>query len=169
MNPRDLYIRVQCCSQSPSTCGLAMPRAQAVPQSAHEKQMSKEPHGASGAQTLFFRAATGNAFTIFLAGFAFTTHIFPKISLLPALVAGFVRVLILNNPGITKTPVLETSFAAISPRLPMNFAHCVFLSSCSLASCSAKAPLVMALEAVFMGAISQAGKGAGLRRTEELL
>merc|ERR1711976_453340 len=106
--------------------------AQPVPQIAHERQMSKGPHGASGAatpQTLFFRAASGNAFTIFRAGFAFTTHIFPKISLLPALVAGFVRVLILNSPGIMKTPVLETSFAAISPRLPMNFAHCVFFSS----------------------------------------
>merc|ERR1719432_217085 len=137
MNPRDLYIRVQCCSQSPSTCGLPMPRAQAVPQSAHEKQMSKEPHGASGAQTLFFRAASGYAFTIFLAGFAFTTHIFPKISLLPALVAGFVRVLILNNPGIVKTPVLETSLAPSSARLAMIFTHCALFSSCSLASCSA--------------------------------
>merc|ERR1719222_1425748 len=144
------------------------PCTQPVPQIAHEEQMSKGPHDASRAatpQTLFFSAARGNAFTIFRAGFAFTTHIFPKISLLPALVAGFMRVLILNNPGITKTPVLETSFAAMSAIEAMTFTHCAFFSSCSLASCSAMAPLVIALAAVFMGAISRAGKGAGLRKT----
>merc|ERR1712066_692953 len=67
--------------------------------------------------TLFFRAETGKAFTTFLAGFAFTITTFPKTSLFPALVAGFMRVLILQTPGIVNTPVLFTSFVAISARL----------------------------------------------------
>merc|ERR1712187_175733 len=70
-------------------------------------------HGVSGpentllpAQMLFFRADNGKALTIFFAGFAFTTIILPKISLLPAFVAGFIRVFSLNKPGIEKVPVL---------------------------------------------------------------
>ena len=44
-------------------------------------------------QMLAFKAATGNALTIFFAGLALTMHILPKISSLPALVAGFARIL----------------------------------------------------------------------------
>merc|ERR1719188_2055131 len=84
-------------------------------------------------QTLAFRAATGKAFTTFFAGFAFTTTILPNISLLPAFVAGFILVLILHKPGRVKMPDLTTSFVAMSHRLPMSFAHTVFLSSHSAA------------------------------------
>merc|ERR1711879_790762 len=118
---------------------------------------------AATVQTLAFRAATGKAFTTFFAGLAFTITVFPKISFFPALVAGFVRVLILNKPGRVKIPFFTTSFVAISQRLPMSFAHTVFLSSLSLASASARAPLVMAL-AVAFGAILCSGEGAAERR-----
>merc|ERR1719277_1297222 len=57
------------------------------------------------AQTDFFSAAKAKAFTMVLAGFAFTITILPKISLLPALVAGFRRVLIMHRPGIVHLPV----------------------------------------------------------------
>merc|ERR1712107_435074 len=57
----------------------------------------------SGAQMDFLSAAVQNAFTTVFAGFAFTTTVFPNISLLPAL-AGFRRVLIMQRPGMTKLP-----------------------------------------------------------------
>merc|ERR1719446_1842440 len=113
-------------------------------------------------QTLALRAATGKAFTIFFAGLAFTITTLPKTSLLPAFVAGFILVLILHKPGRVKIPVLDTSFVAMSARLPMSFAHTDFLSSLSVASASASAPLVMALAVVVdcVGAISCALKKA---------
>merc|ERR1712186_39003 len=127
---------------------------------AHEKQRVARM-GAFGqrvsAQMLFFRAANGNAFTIFRAGLAFTITTLPKISFLPAFVAGFVRVFSLNKPGMANTPVLVTSCVAISAKLPMSFAHTDFFNSHSFASASAIAPFVMGLPAafiVFMGAIS---------------
>jgi len=60
-------------------------------------------------QTAAFKAATANALTTVFAGFAFTICILPKISLLPALVAGFTRVLMRQRPGITKIPFFLTS------------------------------------------------------------
>merc|ERR1719446_1101998 len=109
------------------------------------------------AQMLFFRAAAGKALTIFRAGFAFTITTLPKTSLLPAFVAGFVRVFNLHRPGREKMPVLPTSFVAISARLSMNFEHTLFFNSHEVASASAIAPFVIGLPAVFivfMGAIS---------------
>merc|ERR1719150_1833730 len=61
------------------------------------------------AQMDFFSAAVQNAFTTVFAGFAFTTTVFPNISLLPALVAGFTRVLIMQSPGMVNLPALFTS------------------------------------------------------------
>merc|ERR1711981_427015 len=65
-------------------------------------------------QTLAFRAATGKAFTTFFAGLAFTMTVLPNTSLFPALVAGFILVLILHKPGRVKMPVLATSLVAMS-------------------------------------------------------
>merc|ERR1712227_108106 len=70
-------------------------------------------------QTLFFKAATGYAFTIVRAGFAFTITNLPKTSLSPALVAGFLRVLTMQKPGKVNLPVDLTSLEAISARLEM--------------------------------------------------
>merc|ERR1719230_325133 len=68
-------------------------------------------------QKFFLSAATGKAFTTVFAGLAFTTTILPKISLLPALVAGFLRVLILARPGMTNKPLFFTCSAAMLARL----------------------------------------------------
>merc|ERR1719171_1985284 len=95
------------------------------------------------AQMLFFRAAAGKALTTFRAGFAFTITTLPKTSLLPAFVAGFVRVFNLHRPGRENNPVFPTSFVAISAKLSMNFEHTVFLSSHDVASASAIAPFVI--------------------------
>merc|ERR1719150_779672 len=62
-------------------------------------------------QMLAFKAATGNALTIFRAGFAFTMTTLPKTSLFPAFVAGFVRIFNRAKPGTVKTPVFfDSSF-----------------------------------------------------------
>merc|ERR1712226_1032737 len=63
-------------------------------------------------QNCFLRADTAKAFTTVLAGFALTIVILPKISLFPALVAGFTRVLILQSPGSVKMPFFFTSAVA---------------------------------------------------------
>merc|ERR1712019_195280 len=72
-------------------------------------------------QMLAFKAATGNAFTIFLAGFAFTMTTFPNTSRFPAFVAGFVRIFKRANPGIEKTPVFLTSCVATRASSSSNF------------------------------------------------
>merc|ERR1712039_687050 len=72
-------------------------------------------------QTAFFRAATGKAFTTFFAGLAFTITTLPKISFLPAFVAGFVLVLRRHRPGRANPPVFFTSVVAISARLSSTF------------------------------------------------
>merc|ERR1719378_568293 len=122
-------------------------------------------HNAAGTKanvaihTLSLRAFTGNAFTTLRAGLAFTITTLPKTSRLPAFVAGFVRVLILHNPGKVKTPVLDTSLLAISAKLPIIFAQTDFFNSHSVAKASAIAPLVMAFCVAFIGAIVCERKG----------
>merc|ERR1712238_200664 len=76
-------------------------------------------------------AAAGKAFTIVLAGFAFTIITWPNISLLPALVAAFRRVLIVQTPGMVIFPALFTCFAATSAKLLRTFIHSDFLTSVS--------------------------------------
>merc|ERR1719159_166980 len=85
------------------------------------------------AQMLSLRAFTGYAFTTFRAGLAFTITTLPKTSRFPAFVAGFVRVLILQRPGTVKMPDLDTSWEAISAKLPMTFMHTDFFNSHSFA------------------------------------
>merc|ERR1719492_179601 len=107
-------------------------------------------------QMLCFKAATGKAFTMVLAGFAFTICILPKISRFPALVVGLVRVLILQRPGTVKRPAFFTSAVAIFARLSRSFVHCDLFNSFPVANASASAPLVMALVVAFMdGAMFQ--------------
>merc|ERR1740139_835356 len=80
------------------------------------------------AQTTFFRAATGKAFTIVFAGFALTIISLPKTSLFPALVAGFRRVSIITTPGMVNLPFL-TSLAATSARLSKTFLQSDFFTA----------------------------------------
>merc|ERR1719166_627470 len=112
-----------------------------------------EQHGNFN-QMLFFNALTGKAFTIVLAGFAFTICILPKISRFPALVAGLRRVLIMQRPGTMNLPAFFTSDVAVVARVSRIFEHTDFLTSVPVASASQSAPFVMALVAAFMdGAI----------------
>merc|ERR1719410_2813678 len=114
----------------------------------------------AGVQMLAFRAATGNAFTIFFAGLALTMVILPNISLLPALVAGFMRVLMRHRPGTVKMPAFLTSAVASSASSLMTLAATDFFSSHWVARESAMAPLVMALPPAFiafMGAMVEMG------------
>merc|ERR1719474_1416847 len=92
-------------------------------------------------QNAFFIAATANALTTVFAGLAFTIVSLPKISFFPALVAGFLRVLILQTPGKVKTLFFFSSAVAISARLARTIVASFFLSSHPVARASAKAPL----------------------------
>merc|ERR1719218_182349 len=71
--------------------------------------------------TLFFKAATANAFTTVLAGLALTFTSLPKAMRLPAFVAGLCLVLIMQMPGMVNLPVLFTSFAASSAKASKAF------------------------------------------------
>merc|ERR1719337_351650 len=95
-------------------------------------------------------AATGKAFTTVLAGFAFTLISWPKAILNPALVAGFMRVLILQRPGIVKMPVFFTSVVARTAKLSMRAEHALVFISCCSASALISAPFVMALPPAFI-------------------
>merc|ERR1712079_941997 len=95
------------------------------------------------AQMAFFSAAVQNAFTTVFAGFAFTTTVFPNISLLPALVAGFRRVLIMQSPGMVNLPALFTSLVATLARVSKILETSDFFRSCAVAMASARPVLVM--------------------------
>merc|ERR1719204_2812409 len=94
-----------------------------------------------------------------LAGLALTITIFPKISLLPALVAGFRRVLIMHKPGIVHFPLFFTSLDATLARVSKTLVTCVFFSSVPSARACASAPLLIGLPPfiafiAFIGAIA---------------
>merc|ERR550537_2008035 len=96
-------------------------------------------------QMLFFRAETQKAFTIFLAGAAFTLMVLPKAFLVPAFLAAFVLVLIVHKPGMVNLPVFFTSAVARVAKLSRSFEHSDFLRPLPLAKASAMPPLVMDL------------------------
>merc|ERR1719391_265603 len=121
-------------------------------------------HSAPLPQTLFFRADTGKAFTMVLAGFAFTITTFPKTSRLPAFVAGFNRVFTMQSPGNTNLPAFFTSFVATPARLLITFMHSDFFSSVSEAKASAKPPLVMGFAPDFIAFIGAMVAGRKTRR-----
>ena len=110
-------------------------------------------------QMLAFKAETGNALTIFRAGFAFTMTTLPKTSLFPAFVAGFVRIFNRAKPGTVKTPVFFTSAVATLASVSSNLEATDFFTSHPLANASAIPPLDMARTTAFafIGAISREG------------
>merc|ERR1719408_519900 len=114
---------------------------------------------------VFFNAATGKAFTKVLAGFALTLTSLPNMTFTPALVAGFVRVLMRHKPGTVKMPVFFTSFAAMSTRLLNTLEHSLVFKPCSSAIAFRNAPLLMAFAPAFMDFI--AFMGAMLLHGEE--
>merc|ERR1719149_256881 len=95
-------------------------------------------------QICFFNAATGNAFTMVFAGLAFTLVSLPNIILTPALVAGFVRVLMRHTPGSVKTPEAFTSLVAMATMLLITSEQAFCFKPCSAASALVKAPFVIA-------------------------
>merc|ERR1719213_1435009 len=138
-----MYIRIL-----PEPCPVLHSQFRRFPRSTDPCNAQFQP------QTLFFNAATGKAFTIVRAGLAFTICIFPKISFLQALVAGFWRVLIRQRPGNVKMPFFWTSLAAMAARLPIILPAMLALSSHSSATAAAMPLLVMGLPAAwapFMG------------------
>merc|ERR1712070_1084929 len=95
---------------------------------------STRPCGSTNHLNSALIAATGKAFTMVLAGLAFTLISWPKAILLPALVAGFLRVLILQRLGIVKILVFFTSVVARVAKLSRSPEHTFVLSSCCSAS-----------------------------------
>merc|ERR1719476_485893 len=85
------------------------------------------------------------AFTTVFAGFALTTHILPKISLLPAFVAGLTRVLTMATPGMVNFPIFFTSLAAKAAKASSTFEQFDFFSSVVWAMASHMPPLDKAL------------------------
>merc|ERR1719353_203907 len=106
------------------------------------------------AQICALSAATGKAFTTVLAGRALTFTSFPNISLVPALVAGLTRVLILQRPGMVKMPVFLTSVVARAARLSMMPEATLPFSSCCSARVLTRAPFVITLLVDFMAFIA---------------
>merc|ERR1719399_1132693 len=103
-----------------------------------------------GNQICFLRAAAGKAFTTVFAGFAATFTSLPKMLRMPAFVAGFTRVLMRQSPGIVKMPFFFTSPVAMETKVSRISEHCFCFSSNSSARAFVIAPLVIALELLFM-------------------
>merc|ERR1712050_600104 len=101
-------------------------------------------------QICFFNAAAAKTFTTVLAGLALTFISLPNMTLVPALVAGFVRVLIRHKPGMANTPVFFTSFVAMLTKLLSTSEQVFDLNPCSVAMVFNKLPFDMALAPAFM-------------------
>merc|ERR1719445_166108 len=72
---------------------------------------------------------------------------FPKTSLLPALVAGFLRVLSMQRPGMVNLPVPLTSLVATSASVSSIFLHTAGFNSVAVASAAAMPDLDIAAPA----------------------
>merc|ERR1719226_152227 len=92
-------------------------------------------------QNSSFGVLAAKAFTTVLAGFALTSTTLPNISLLPALVAGFLRVLIIARPGMTNLPDFLTSPVPTLARVAKAVAATDFLISQASAMAAVRAPL----------------------------
>merc|ERR1712146_401887 len=82
------------------------------------------------------------AFTIFLAGAAFTLMVLPKASLVPAFLAGLTLVLIIQSPGMVNLPDFFTSAVARLAKLSRRSEHSFFLRPVFVAKASAMPPLL---------------------------
>merc|ERR1711948_226696 len=80
--------------------------------------------------------------------------------LLPAFVAGFRRVLIMQTPGMITFPVFFTSLLARAARLSSTFEHSDFFSSVEAAIASQRAPLLRALAPAFIAFMAFIALGA---------
>merc|ERR1719243_550942 len=108
-----------------------------------------------GPQNSSLRAFAGKAFTMVLAGFAFTMTTLPKLSRFPALVAFFWRVLIMTTPGMTNLPFFFASCVAMLARVLKAVLMTPLFTSQLSASAAVRALLVMPADFI-IGAISAA-------------
>merc|ERR1711865_1320681 len=120
------------------------------PQSSSHWEIASNNTTVPSAQICDLRAATANAFTTVLAALAFTLTSLPKMFLMPALVAGFTRVLILHKPGMVKMPAFFTSVVARAAKLSRISEHALVFISCLSANVLTMAPLDMALAPAFI-------------------
>merc|ERR1719168_180074 len=113
-----------------------------------------------------FNAATAYALTIVLAGLAFTMTTLPNTSRLPALVTGFIRVLIMQSPGMVTLPAFFTSLVAMLARLSKTFDTADLFNSLASARACASWPLDIGLAPAFMAFIAgaMASKRGGVER-----
>merc|ERR1719379_2113970 len=102
-------------------------------------------------QMLFLIAETGKALTTVFAGFALTMTSFPNAILLPAFVAGFTRVLILNKPGSVNLPIDFTCSVAMPARFSTTCLHTLLFIPISAEIACTKAVFVMAFGPAFIG------------------
>merc|ERR1719181_2147983 len=96
-------------------------------------------------QICFLSAAAGKAFTTVFAGLAATLTSLPNITLVPAFVAGFTRVLIRTRFDRVKIPFFFTSFDAMATKLSNTSRQTFCFSWCSSARAAVNAPFVMTL------------------------
>merc|ERR1712193_602335 len=110
---------------------------------AHAEPLRGARHRLGGPQNSSLRAFAGKAFTMVLAGFAFTMTTLPKTSRFPALVAFFWRVLIITTPGMTNLPFFFASCVAMLARVLKAVLITPFFTSQLSASAAVRALLVM--------------------------
>merc|ERR1719382_748434 len=167
VQPRYLHVLSQ-------TYAMVQPRYLHSPTCKQLRQHLTHTHSRANlsrrTHTDFLSAATAKALTMVFAGFALTITILPKISLLPAFVAGFRRVLIMHKPGIVHFPVFFTSREATLVNVSSTFTTCDFFSSVPSARACAKAPLLIGLPPfmafiAFIGAMAVNGGGKTSGRT----
>merc|ERR1719327_2062887 len=115
---------------------------------AHAEPLSRARHRLGGPQNSSLKA-----FTMVLAGFAFTITTLPKISRFPALVAFFCRVLIITTPGMTNLPFFFASCVAMLARVLKAVLMTPLFTSQLSASAAVRALLVMTVDFI-IGAIS---------------
>merc|ERR1719394_990330 len=122
---------------------------------AHAEPLRGARRRPGGPQNSSLRAFAGKAFTMVLAGFAFTMTTLPKISRFPALVAFFWRVLIITTPGMTNLPLFFVSVVAMLARVLKAVLITPFFTSQLSASAAVRALLVITMDFI-IGAISAA-------------
>ena len=97
------------------------------PWDSHSRQVSgmlkKKRTCWTASQICFLSAETAKALTMVLAGFALHLVSTPNAILIPALVAGLRRVLILQRPGMVKMPFFLTSVVARVAKSPLFGQH----------------------------------------------
>merc|ERR1719420_2421500 len=118
----------------------------------------------SSLQMLFFRAATQYAFTIFMAGRAFTLIVLPKAVVVPAFLAGLTLVLSMHSPGRVNFPVFFTSAVARATSSPITPETSFFCKPVLVAKASAMPLFGIAVTAfAFMTFMAFTIAGRGMR------